>query len=684
MIALNNDKHILTILRVAIPSPLRQYFDYLAPENYDISQLQFGLRVLVPFGAREVVGFILEIVDETNIDSSKLKRVLTILDDQPLWSAPLLELIKWTSNYYHHSIGDILHQILPSRMRSESDLEQFESDEEEITAIATTESLKAVEKMRLQLNDFQLRAVEAIKNAANFQSFLLDGVTGSGKTEVYLQVIEEIIAAGKQALILVPEINLTPQTVARFQQRFASSPTAVIHSRLNTTERLNAWLAAKNGNAAIVIGTRSAIFTPLKNPGILIIDEEHDSSFKQQSSLRYSARDLAVMRGKLENIPVVLGSATPSLETLHQAQVRQRYKHLVLPNRAGDAVQPRFNIVDMRNQKITDGLAAGLIQAIDGHLEKEGQVLLFLNRRGYAPLLLCNSCGWVADCKHCSVHLTFHRQEQQLHCHHCGAIYPVPKICVKCGKTSLFALGVGTEKLETSLKKMFPGVAVLRVDKDTTRHKGSMQKMLKSIHDQECQILVGTQMLSKGHHFPNVTMSAILNIDNGLFSPDFRASEHLAQLIIQVAGRAGREERRGEVYLQTHHPHHPLLRKLIDEGYNSFANFALMERQAAQLPPLSYLALFRVEAKDKNAAHQFLKQLREQGEKTALPDVQIFGPLTSPLERKAGYHRMQLLLQSKGRNTLQSLLSSLVTYIATQPLSRKVKWSLDVDPGEMV
>jgi len=483
------------------------------------------------------------------------------------------------------------------------------------------------------LNSHQQKAVDAVTaKLGDFGIFLLDGVTGSGKTEVYLTIIEKVLARGEQALVLVPEIGLTPQLVTRFRERF-SEPVVLLHSGLSDNERLSAWLKAKQGDASIIIGTRSAVFTPLAKPGVIILDEEHDLSFKQQEGFRYSARDVAMKRGQLEKLPVILGSATPSLESLENAK-QKRYQLLVLPERAGEANHPEIAVIDVCKQPMADGLSSALVNAISRHLEKGGQVLLFLNRRGFAPVLLCHDCGWVSKCKRCDSNMTlfFKHGNKKLRCHHCGSERPADPECPECASTELQPVGTGTERLEEALAIQFPDVGIARIDRDTTRRKGAMQSLLDSVHDGSKRILVGTQMLAKGHHFPDVTLVGIIDIDQGLFSADFRATERMAQLIVQVSGRAGRAEKAGQVLIQTHHPDHPLLKVLLDEGYGSFASKALEERRLAELPPYQYMSLLRAEAVDEDLPIQFLQQAREMAEainsqSTGSGGVLLLGPI---------------------------------------------------------
>ncbi|HFD80875.1 MAG TPA: primosomal protein N', partial [Gammaproteobacteria bacterium] len=528
----------------------------------------------------------------------------------------------------------------------------------------------------------QQEAVQRIRESfGRFQSFLLQGVTGSGKTEVYLQLIAPLLHAGRQVLVLVPEIGLTPQLVNRFRERF-DTDVAVLHSGLNDSRRLAAWEAARQGRTGLILGTRSAVFTPLKDPGLIIVDEEHDSSLKQQDRFRYSARDLAVTRAQQLDIPVLLGSATPSLESLYN--VRQgRYRLLSLPQRPGQARPPRMRLLDLRNQPMRHLLSEALAQAMDRHLKRGGQVLLFLNRRGFSPLLLCHACGWVADCRRCDARMTLHQRHGELRCHHCGSQRRVDRFCPACGSSELVGIGEGTERIEEALRERFPDRPVLRIDRDTTRRKGRLEEALADAEAGRFPILLGTQMLAKGHHFPNVSLVAILDADQGLFSTDFRASERLAQLIIQVAGRAGRADRPGEVIIQTHNPEHPLLLQLVQEGYPAFARAALEERREAGLPPWSSMALLRAEAAQSAYPRAFLERARELAEPLLGTEVQLWGPVAAPMERRAGRYRAQLLLQSTRRAALQRLLDGWLPAFEKLKEARRVRWSIDVDPVDL-
>jgi primosomal protein N' (replication factor Y) len=526
----------------------------------------------------------------------------------------------------------------------------------------------------------QSEAVERISEAlGKFAAFVLHGITGSGKTEVYLQVVQRALARGQRALVLVPEIGLTPQLVERFAERF-DVPLSVLHSALTDTERLEAWRAAFNGHSRIVLGTRSAVFAPVRDLGVIVVDEEHDASYKQhEGGFRYSARDLAVVRAQQAGVPVVLGSATPALESLHNVNTG-RYVKLVLPRRAAQAVPPKTALVDLRINAVEGGISTPAIQAIERHLKDNGQVLIFLNRRGYAPTLLCTACGWVAPCTDCDARLTVHRTADRLRCHHCGADAPLPSRCPQCG-FAVKPVGQGTERIEETIAKIFPNVPVARLDRDVVRKRGDMETAMARMHSGEARILVGTQMVTKGHHFPNVTLVVVLNADQGLFSTDFRAPERLAQTIIQVAGRAGRGEKAGEVLIQTEYPEHPLLNNLLTAGYDGFAAAALDERSQAAWPPFSRLAALRDSAPTSDAALAFLKDARAVMQPPR--NIQIRGPVPAAMAKRAGRYHAQLLLESTDRASLHRFLSAWLPQVGELKSARRVRWALDVDPIEL-
>ena len=527
----------------------------------------------------------------------------------------------------------------------------------------------------------QRTAVAAIESSqGRYTSFLLHGVTGSGKTEVYLRAIESVVARGQQALVLVPEIALTPQLVSRFAARF-DAPLAVLHSSLTDQERLRAWRAARSGAAPVVIGTRSAIFAPLAKPGLIVVDEEHDASYKQQEGFRYSARDLALVRAQRLAVPVVLGSATPSLESLERVR-SGRGTLLELPNRTGGARPPQLHLIDLRKHAATQGIATPTLLTMKRHLDAGGQVLLYLNRRGYAPSLFCPACGWVAPCPRCDARLTVHQRERSLHCHHCGTQQPVPEVCPTCGEP-VKPVGQGTERIEETLQRLFPELPLARIDRDAMRRRGSLEEAIERIHRGEVRILVGTQMLTKGHHFPDVSLVVVLNADQGLFGTDFRASERLAQTIVQVAGRAGRAERAGEVLIQTEFPEHPLLAQLVTGGYDAYAEAALQERKAASWPPFARIAVLRAEAAGREVPMTFLDRARDLAQSCDVAGIELLGPAAAPMERRAGHYRAQLLLHGQGHSQLQRLFSRWLPLVEDLPDARKVRWSLDVDPLEL-
>jgi len=731
-----------TYFRIAIPTPLRRQFDYLTPVNSQGKLPLAGVRVKVPFGRQTLVGILLEVVHETNVPSQKLKPVIEVLDEQPVFNTELLQLLRWCSLYYHHPIGEVMQNALPVKLRqgattkikgfkrwqltpdgAQVDLQTFKRAAKQIALLSDLKNtpsglldsqlsenhvgwrpvMKRLQEKGLvesfeenalpiatpvhaapTLNADQQHAIDRVLEQQNegFHAYVLEGVTGSGKTEVYLQIIEDIIKQGKQALVLVPEIGLTPQLLNRFLLRLHGH-IAIMHSGLNDEERLQAWLHTQAGSADVIIGTRSAVFSPLLRPGVIIIDEEHDLSFKQQDGFRYSARDLAVKRARDLNIPIVLGSATPSLETLYNAQ-QKRYETLLLPERAGNAKPPEIRLLDVRSQKMEHGLSAQLLHKITEHLENDSQVLLFLNRRGFAPVLMCHECGWHALCPRCDAHMTLHQSNSQLRCHHCGTEHYKPHACPKCNSDDLLQMGFGTERIEQSLNELFPHCEVIRIDRDSTRRKGSMEKLLNDINNGKRQILIGTQMLAKGHHFPNVTLVGMLNADHGLYSSDFRASERMGQLILQVAGRAGREEKEGEVLIQTHHPDHPLFQPLLNHDYPGFAKTLIEERQQTELPPFTHLALIRAEAVDQQSPMIFLEQARLLLEQTPQEDVLLMGPFPALMERRAGRYRAQLLIQANNRKQLQTLFALSITLIENHKTAKKVRWSIDIDPMDLM
>jgi len=728
------------LIRVAVPCPLYRGFDYRVADDTAVPGR--GTRVVVPFGRQRLVGVVLDTPETAQVPASKLRSVHAILDPAPVIPEELLTLMEWTSRYYHQPIGETVATALPAPLRQERAAEppaetrwhaadrdrqagtaalaaraprqaavlarlQRAPDGLDAAALADLEgdwrgALRALvtkglareeqapaygllpgrrEQAPPALNDGQQVAVDAVLGAlGGFQALLLDGVTGSGKTEVYLAAIDTVLTAGGQVLVLVPEIGLTPQLIRRFASRF-DVPMAVMHSGLSDGERLGAWLASARGEARIVIGTRSAVFAPLARPGLIVVDEEHDLSFKQQDGVRYHARDLAVVRAQRLDVPIVLGSATPSLESLANVE-RARYLHLRLPERAGGARMPASRLLDIRGKPLHDGLSNALIERMRAHLGHGGQVLLFLNRRGYAPTLLCHECGWLAECPRCDARLTLHQRRGRLICHHCDYQRTVDAYCPDCGSADLRPVGQGTERLERALETHFPGVGRVRIDRDSTRRRGALERQLAAAQRPENRILLGTQMLAKGHHLPTVTLVAVVDADQGLFGSDFRAPERLAQLLVQVAGRAGRAERPGEVAIQTHHPEHPLLQTLLSAGYERFAAEALAERRAVRLPPYTAMALLRAEAVDPEPPMRFLESARREAERLAVGGVDVLGPVPAPMERRAGRYRAQLLLQAERRTALQRLLAAWITGLGALPSARRVRWSLDVDPME--
>lgn len=729
------------ILRVAIATPLRQLFDYLPASSNEIEKLQPGMRVSVSFGRRkDVVGIIVSITDHSDFPQHKLKKINHVIDIEPSFKNKHLNFLIWTSHYYHYPIGEVIFSALPTWLKKDNKIEAFREAIWSVTekGLATDpntikksanqayllhylqqekhsvnesdlnnnyprakQSLLALEKKKLitkklaevkekkikinespfNLNSAQKTAVETILGSKDCAAtFLLDGLTGSGKTEVYMAIMEPIIKTNKQCLMLLPEIGLTPQQIQRFKDRFEVDM-AIQHSGLSDTERMQHWQDAKSGKAKIIIGTRSAIWTPLANPGLYIIDEEHDLSYKQQDTFRYSARDMLIIRSSRDKVPAVLGSATPSLETLHNAK-KERYTHLVLPARAGTAKPPKHRILDIRGKKMYGPLSQLLVDEIAEHLKNKNQVLLFLNRRGYAAHLFCHHCGWKVECERCELPFTYHKSKNLLVCHHCDSQKRNIENCLECGEP-LLQLGHGTERIEEVLADLFPKARISRIDRDTTRKKNAMNDHLEKINAGEVDIMVGTQMLAKGHHFPNVTLTGIVDADRGLFSTDFRASERLAQLFMQVSGRTGRGSKEGTVIVQTYNPEHPLFRQLIEHGYNYFSTAMLQERKLSSLPPYTHMAFLRTEAHNANDAKQFINQSMKILNALTNNALQLYGPIPAIIEKRSGRYRFQLIIQSTNRKVLHSQLDNWLNELDNIKSGKKVRWSLDIDPQDM-
>ncbi len=651
-------------VQVAVPGPFPQGLTYLGIEGCAL-----GHRVIVPLRQRKIVGIVTALHETSTLDAAKLKAVLEVLDEQPLFDTTMLELMAFVRDYYHASAGDAFYTGLPSLLTKGKDLFSKPSK--------TSKLSPPVQRSDILLNAEQQVCVESI--AAHLHQFsvhLLEGVTGSGKTEVYLELVQKVLDQGCSVLVLVPEIGLTPQTLKRFQARFGER-VAAYHSGLTETVKRNVWRQALLGEVRLVIGTRSAVFLPLQNLGLLVIDEEHDTSYKQNVGLTYSAKSIAIKRAIQQDCAIVLGSATPSIEALYFVK-EGRYQHHVLNARARGHTMPEIKLIDMRQQPKNSGLSRPLLDAMRRHLEQKQQVLIFLNRRGYAPILMCHDCGARLTCPDCEMSYTLHQKPPLLICHHCSRTARVPKVCAECQHPELITVGQGTEQLEECLQATFSDYKVVRLDQDAMRLKGSLDEALRQIHEGEAQIIIGTQMLAKGHDFAHITLVGIVDLDYGFFAPDFRGIERMGQLLIQVAGRAGRFLGSGEVLIQTHVPEHPLLRLLLKEGYRPFAAALLTERQEAGWPPFQYMALFRAEHRQEGQLLAFLNQVKqiltEQG-------LRVLGPVAATLRKKANYYRAQLLLESPKRAVLHHALSQLEVHLATQ--RNLPRYTIDVDPLEV-
>ena len=721
----------MSIARIALDVPLPTLFDYTA-ENVAVGQ-----RVLVPFGRKQVVGVVMECAADSDLAAERVKPVTRVLDDAPPLPAELLAMLRFCSDYYHYPLGMTVLSALPSRLRSgrrvafkdaaqymlsasgraltPDDLPKRKVVQRRIVAALQAGALNSAQLRALSpgapaalkalraagwvepgaapvaaaacafdnahtLTAEQQRAVDAVAHARGYACFLLHGVTGSGKTEVYVHLMHRALQRGGQVLLLVPEINLTPQLENYFRSRFPDAMLASLHSGLNDGERAHNWLNAQSGRARIVLGTRLAVFAPLPQLALLIVDEEHDASFKQQDGLRYSARDAAIFRASQRGAPIVLGSATPSLESYYNAQ-SGRYTLLQLTGRALAAAKlPTVRCININQTAMHHGISENLLREIGLRIERREQSLLFINRRGYAPVLMCSACGWLSGCPNCAGRLVLHLRDRRLRCHHCGYQLRVPPACPSCGDPDLKPVGSGTQRVESALQERFPEARILRVDRDSTRNKGAWNAMRQQIHDQSVDILVGTQMLAKGHDFPNLTLVGVLNPDSALYSSDFRASEKLFAQLAQVAGRAGRADKPGDVWVQTAFPDHPLFHALREHDYAAWAETLLAERRAAGFPPFVHQAMLRAEGKQEPAVYAFLRQAREAAVALALP-VEVYGVVPAALPRRDNHARAQLLVQCGTRKPLQHFLRAWRPLLDALP-ANKLRWSLDVDPLE--
>jgi len=723
----------MTIARVALDVPVGRLFDYAAP---GLTREHIGVRVLVPFGKKHMVGVVVDIAEKSNIAPQRLKRIVSVFHDISPLGAQILDLFKFCSDYYHHPLGQVVMNALPARLRRSRPITRKTSgvfclteagrklDPSALPAKAAVKrklferlesgALKKEELGRISpgaakaLNEFitlgwahevaaassrppgqpadppqltaeQSAVVESIQ-LAGFGCSLLFGVTGSGKTEIYFNRIARALAEKKQALLLVPEINLSPQLEAWLKQRFPQSRVVSLHSGLNDGERLENWLAAQSGEAQVILGTRLAVFTPIPKLGLIIVDEEHDASFKQQDGLRYSARDVAIFRAQQADVPVILGSATPALES-YQHAISGRYRLAKLAQRAVDhALPPELRCIDIRRLKLNEGLSEPLIAALKERLQRGEQSLIFINRRGYAPVLMCSACAWISGCARCSSRLVLHLRERRLRCHHCGHEERVPAACPSCGNVDLIPLGQGTQRVESALSALLPSARILRIDRDSTRRKLAWPEMLKRIRDHEVDILVGTQILAKGHDFPQLSLVGILNPDSSLYSTDFRASERLFAQLMQVAGRAGRAQIPGEVLIQTQFPDHPLYEALQRHDYSAFAKTLLAERRHAGFPPFVHQALLRAEATRLTTVMSYLEDAAKIASRLR-HEVTVYDPVPAAMQRLAGRERGQLLVQCASRKKLQMFLKDWHSALM-EASSKKVRWALDVDPLE--
>ncbi|MBK8453078.1 MAG: primosomal protein N' [Thiofilum sp.] len=728
------------VVHVAVQRPFYSTLDY----SYDPQQgsIPIGSRIEVKLTGRSTVGLVMgSSATPTLADPKKLKAISRVMDDEPILDAHLVELLDWAAKYYHEPIGEVVFTALPTLLRQNRPLHLPIWWQLHTTDTAPTELQRAKRQLalyewlkaqggyvseeavaawagngwrvimrqleakglvssttlppppldhiatapHLTLTPQQLATIEGMQQALNqteLKPVLLHGITGSGKTEVYLRVMAPILAQGRQVLVLVPEISLTPQLLERFRVHYPHERMVCLHSGMSDQERLQAWLQARQQQVRIIIGTRSAVFTPCPHLGLIIIDEEHDLSFKQQEGFRYHGRDLAIKRAQMLNIPIILGSATPALETLHNAD-SGRFHYFHLGQRPGTAKPPSVQLQTIRGQTLRSGLSTTTLAMIKDTLARQEQVMLFINRRGFAPLLMCPSCGWSGQCEYCSANMTYHARQGKLICHHCSVEKLVPEQCPHCGHPQLLTQGQGTERLELVLEQTFPTIPIIRIDRDSTSRKGALAERLQQVHDHQTAILVGTQMLAKGHDFPNLTLVVVLEADAALLSSEYHARERFGQLLVQVAGRAGRSDKAGQVIIQTQHPENPALVTLLEQGYTLFARQLLEERRRWHYPPFGYQALLRANAPELNEALEALEKIAEHLQLFGLGGVMLLGPTTAMLEKRAGRYRTQLLLQSSQRKALHTLLNYLTRTTKQLKFPANVRWSIDVDPLDL-
>jgi primosomal protein N' (replication factor Y) len=727
-------------LSIAVPIPIYGCFDYLPAENTQIEDYSPGMRVLVKFGHRELVGIVISHLTNSTTPVNKLKAITHLFDEVTALPVNILNLLQWCATYYCHPLGDCIHTALPSALRQKKRLTEIEvikwsrttkiyegrnnatkqqailqTIEEQNKGIwqdslkalgFTTTQLKALEQAgyltrqtfdplsasaeqyitpnTITLNDAQQKIViDASKNLDHFHVSLLQGITGSGKTEIYIDIVRKVLINNQQALILIPEINLTPQTLKRFQTQLAT-PIGFIHSGMSSRERLTTWSLARQGSAKVIIGTRSSIFTPFKKLGLIIVDEEHDASYKQIDGFKYSARDLAVKRAQLENCKVILGSATPSLESVYNAQ-QHKYEWLVLNKRAGEGQIPEISLIDIRSRPLKNGCSQPLLDQIKTEIENNNQVIIFQNRRGFSPTLLCEACGWIAHCKHCDARLTIHSHPPHLLCHHCNYKQAITQSCESCHSTHLSPLGTGTERIEFGLAQHFPTTKVIRFDRDTIKKQSHMEQLIDEVNLGEPCLLVGTQMLAKGHDFHNVTLVAVIDADASFFSADFRAVERSAQLLLQVAGRSGRGKKKGRVLIQTKHPEHPLFESVIKSDYKTLSENELEDRTACELPPFSKMLSIRADANKQADSFQALHSINNELFK-AIPNnsgVEISGPLAATMARKSGIYRSYLHIFTTNLALRAAILKQLPTLLASKQKGN-AKLTIDVDPIDYI